>query len=345
LDLAEVSATGGNVATRLRPWLIGGVVSAAALAVALWGVRPDRFFEHLRQGQYAYLLPCAVLLILGLAFRARSWHVLLEGMVPFGRAFSSLNEGYLLNTVLPLRLGELARAYAVSRGGSLSAGRALATVVLERLIDVVVSLAGLALALPFVAAPGWARDIAWGAGAFLALLVLGLGIALSQRRNLAGLLGRLPGGGPWKDLRVQADDFVAGLELIRRPSRLGLAALWSAGAWATAWIQLALFMAMFGLQGSLVVSLFVAGVVAFGAAVPSSPGALGVYEASAVLGLLVFGFDREAALSVAILWHGLNLGLTALLGAWALARDGQSVAGLAAKAQEWMRPRPDPRAA
>ncbi len=343
--MPPVSPAGGSFATRLRPWLIGGIVSAVALAIAVWGIQPERFLEQLQGGRYGYLAPTALLLILGLLFRARSWHVLLDGAVPFGKAFASLNEGYLLNTILPLRLGELGRAYAVSRGSPLTAGRALATVVLERLIDVVVSLAGLALALPFIASPGWARDLAWGAGLFSAVLVLALGAALSQRKNLAGLLARLPGAGPWKDLRAQADDFIAGLEIMRRPPRLGLAALWSAAAWATAWVQLALLMAMFGLHGSLIVSLFVAGVVAFGAALPSSPGALGVHEASAVLGMLVFGYHREAALSVAIVWHGLNLGLTALFGAWALARDGESVTELAAKAQAWIRPRADTRLA
>ncbi len=77
--------------------------------------------------------------------------------------------------------------------------------------------------------------------------------------------------------------------------------------------------------------------MALGAAIPSSPGALGVYELATVAGLLVFGYPRELAVSVAIVSHGLQLGIIALLGGWALAKEGQTLLGLADQAQSLLR--------
>jgi uncharacterized membrane protein YbhN (UPF0104 family) len=86
-----------------------------------------------------------------------------------------------------------------------------------------------------------------------------------------------------------------------------------------------------------VVPFFASGVIAFGAALPSSPGAIGVYELSAVAALMVFGYSREVAVSVAILAHGLVLALPGILGALALAREGQTLRSLASRAQSLFR--------
>jgi uncharacterized protein (TIRG00374 family) len=326
---------------RTRSWIVGWVVgiliSLAALVVAFWGVQPGRFLSEITQANYIYLIPSALLLLLGLLARARSWQVLLGDQVNFGRAFSALNEGYLLNNVLPLRLGELGRAYMVSQEQPIGPAKALATVVMERIIDVVVSLAGLLLALPFVVAPQWARDVAWAAGSVLVAGVFLLAMLLIYRGLLLRIVRRLPGRGFWR-IGKGMEKFLGGLEeLVGQPKRILLAAFWSIVAWLTTWVELWLLLAAFGARASPIVPLFTSGVTAFGAALPSFPGALGVYELSTVAGLLVFSYSRDLAVGAAVVAHGLVLALTSLLGAWALTRDGQTIVDLAGKAQALFR--------
>jgi uncharacterized membrane protein YbhN (UPF0104 family) len=112
---------------------------------------------------------------------------------------------------------------------------------------------------------------------------------------------------------------------------------WSLLAWVTAWISLALVMRMFGLPSSPVILIFVTGVTAFGAALPSSPGAVGVYELSTVAALLVFGVPQAVAVSLAVLAHALSLVTTGGLGAIGLAREGRTILGLAEQAQKFFR--------
>ncbi len=132
-------------------------------------------------------------------------------------------------------------------------------------------------------------------------------------------------------------DFTLGFDLVKQPKILLASMFWSFLAWLCVWLQIWVILHVFGIGGSLVVPLFVAGVTAFGAALPSSPGALGVYELSMVAGLLVFGHPQEIAVGVAILTHALQLGITGLIGAVALAREGETLIGLAGHAQSLLR--------
>jgi uncharacterized membrane protein YbhN (UPF0104 family) len=207
---------------------------------------------------------------------------------------------------------------------------------IERVIDTIVSLVGLVFALPFVISPSWTINLVWGVAAILFLIILSGVFLLSQRSRLVSLLGKLPGRGLW-GLDEAADEFIGTLESLMDLQTLLLAGLWSMIAWATTWMQLWLLLQMFNIQGSIIVSLFVSGVIAFGAAVPSSPGAVGVFELSAIAGLLVFGYPRESALSFAIVTHLLQLTMTGLFGAWALSREGQTIRSLASRTQNFIR--------
>jgi uncharacterized protein (TIRG00374 family) len=319
-----------------RNWLVGVIISALALVIAFWGVKPERFFEALSDANYILLLPAALVILLGLFARARSWQILLRDRIGLQRTFFALTEGYLLNTVLPLRLGELARAYIVSQTMEAGASFILATVLVERIIDSFVSLVGLLFALPFVIIPDWTQNLVIGVVLILLIIVLFVVFLLSQRKKFIPLLKKLPGGGFW-GLDEAADQFIESLNILMDMGILLRATFWSLMAWGTTWFQLWILLNIFSIHGSLIVSLFVSGVIAFGAAIPSSPGAIGVFELSAVAGLLVFGTSREAALSFAIVTHILQLIMTGAFGGWALAREGRTILDLAAKTQNFFR--------
>jgi hypothetical protein len=303
------------------------LISGAALIVVFWGINPARFLNAMGDANYLLVLPVVGLMIVGLFSRARSWNILLKGSISWYRSFEALNEGYLLNNVLPLRLGELARAYLVTKGGGISMGAATATVVLERLIDAAVSLLGLLLALPFVVRVDWVVNSAVLVG--FGILVGMLGVLLISRSpgTTARLIARLPLPG----LKHLAGDFMSGLEGLLQIRILVRATLWSLIAWVTTWAQIFIIMSMFGIQESFYAIPFISGIVAFGAAIPSSPGAIGVFELSTVAGMTALGHAREDGLGIAIIWHGIQVVMTSAIGAMALAKEGDTLADLAQK--------------
>src|SRR5262245_56907682 len=95
-------------------------------------------------------------MFLNLAIRALRWQYLLEplGAASFSNAFRATAVGFAASAVLPARAGEVIRPYFLARQEDMSATGAFATVILERLLDLVTVLILLAV---FVVAFG--RDI------------------------------------------------------------------------------------------------------------------------------------------------------------------------------------------
>lgn len=323
---------------RIRRWLIGFLISALALVILFWGVKPERMLDLLSGAKYVYLIPIEAILFAGLISRTNSWKILLGSGLSLGNVFAVVNVGYLLNTVMPFRLGELGRAHIISRKAELGMAKVLGTIMIERLLDTLISFSALLISLPMIIIPDWAENLTWvvGIGIFT---ILAISFFLVTRKEMVlTLVERLSRFGLGR-LSVITEDFIAGLETLIQPSRILRAGFWSLLAWVCVWIQMWLLLTVLGAPTNLAVLLFVPSIVAFGSALPPSPGALGVFEIAAVAGLLVFGYERETALSVAILWHGLQLLTTAILGGWGLSREGQSLLDIAEKAQSLLRNR------
>ena len=79
---------------------------------------------------------------------------------------------------------------------------------------------------------------------------------------------------------------------------------------------------------SLLWVLFALGVGALGIAAPSSPGAIGVFEAALVGALVVFGVDASSATAFALSVHFTSYIITSLIGGYGLYKDGESLSSL-----------------
>ena len=323
----------GSPSRRQRDWswLLGIGVSLAALLIAVWGIDFEAFVEVLSRASYLFLIPAYLLQIAGIASRAKGWKSLLGPEVPYRRAFAAINEGYLLNNILPFRLGELARAFLVGHSG-IGASRALGSIVVERMIDVSIAVLSIALTIPLFAPPAWATQVALGVGLGLVLLIAALLMATRTRPVWVRWMTRLPAPlGP--RLSAIAGRFLLGLDDARKRGRFPLALGWLLVGWVIAWVQLAVYLRMFGETGGLGAVTFSMGVIALGGAVPSSPGAVGVYELAGVAALTFLGYPREVSLGVVIAGHLIQYSLVLVLGGVFLAREGRSVGDLARAAR------------
>lgn len=313
-----------------RALWIGIACSGLFLFLAVRKVDWAQTGHALREADWR-LLALGVLALVGTfaLFAVRST-VLLRHAIPLRvrDAFSYILIGYLANTVLPLRLGDVARAVLVGREQRASRTLVLSSVVLERVLDIMTLLVvALALAgtvdMPSLVQAGLVAAAAAG----LVAMALLLAIARSGDAVLARLL-RVPLAAHWLPsgrLRIMGARFADGLQALRSPRQFALAAALSGLAWLVCGAATAVFVAAFHLGAPWYAGLFVLVVINLGAAIPSSPGFVGVYHFLAVLALSVWVPDKSAALAYAIGTHGLNLLLNVLLGLAALAREGISV--------------------
>ena len=243
--------------------------------------------------------------------------------VPAARFGEMVVSGVAVNNVLPGRVGDLLRARWLQVAGRISAGRALASVFVDRSFDVLALVAFLAISLPFVAGAEWLRRIALGGLILLAVLALVLVAARAYTQHRAR--GRR---GHRSLARRIARDTLEGLaEPLGLVRALVLAAI-SLATWATWGLAAWLVASAVGIELSPVEAIFVTAVINLGVAIPSSPGFIGTYQWLGVSALALFEVGTEQALAFAILMHAVWYAPTTLVGGILLLRRALGRIGL-----------------
>jgi hypothetical protein len=302
------------------------------LVLAILGIDLRRVVGTLAQAEYVYLIPAIAAELACLVCRAVRWRLLLGPQVGLARSFWVTNVGYLVSNVLPFRLGDPARAVVVGRSRNISTAATLSTVVVERVLDmlmVVLLLAGIAPSISGVGSAVGAGLVAGGA-ALTALVILVL-LAFRPdwgRKAVRRVLGWVPrlDSDRWAGL---FDGLFEGLAPLRS-GRRGLGLLtWSVATWVFVVAYYWALMRAFLLRPPALAAPFLVCVVGLGMAVPSLPGAVGVFHAVARYGLTVpFGVSADQAVTVAFGIHAFQYVTMCLLGLVGLARESISLGWL-----------------
>jgi hypothetical protein len=323
-----------------RFW-IGMAISLIGLILALKNVHFAEVGRALGQADYLFLIPALAAVLVGLGIRAVRWRLLFypQRDLPLARLFSVMNIGYLLNNVLPVRLGDLSRAYLIGETGSVSVARALSTVVVERVLDVMVVVGFLTLLVPCITLPPWAARSGLVAGAlFVALALLLIAISYQKERGLR-LMGRLLDRVPRLDGQkwlASVGSLMDGFAVLRAQGALPGLILWSLLAWTCSAFINYFVMLAFNPHLPFTAAVFVLCVTAMGMTVPSSPGYVGVFDYLTVLALSLFNVGKELALSYALVLHALlyvSMSVMGLIGLWREDTSVRSIGSSVAKAE------------
>lgn len=273
-------------------------------------------------------LPLVLIPFMGtLLARSKAWRTLLEEEVTLSDSFFALNQGYLLNNILPFRLGELGRALLLGERSGLSFWRVLSTIVVERVFDVGFAALLIVISLPFVIDVDWAQS-----ASSIALLLVAVGFAILfalarypafLTNMIERLTSRWPGLQKWTMAKMAS--FLTGLGSLRDTRRFLRVTFWLALAWLfnLAWYFI-LLRAFFPVSEWLWAVMAV-GAGSLGVAIPSSPAYIGVLEGAVVAALSLFGVDPALALAYALVAHALYFVVTGVLGAWGFSQQGRSL--------------------
>jgi hypothetical protein len=127
--------------------LVGLAVTVFFLWISFGDVKWRDLWKGLREVRYIWAVPFMAVTLLSMFFRTIRWKYLLEPVVkvPARKLFDPIMVCFTLNSILPGRAGEFARAYLVSKDYKAPFSATLATVIVERIVD------GLSLLAFFVA--------------------------------------------------------------------------------------------------------------------------------------------------------------------------------------------------
>jgi uncharacterized protein (TIRG00374 family) len=316
-----------------RSLLVGGAISAVCLVLLLRTVDLGRTRDAFAQADPAWLACALALIVASLLMRCWRWQLLFlpNDRVSLRGTLGATLIGYMFNTVLPGRVGELARAALIGQTDRVSTARAVGTILIEKILDVLallILLGGLLSVMPLppeVSAAGKSAALAFGVlalGLVLASVYRGPLVRWAERRlDPLPLLQRLR---PSRIIHLVLD----ATDGLRRPE-LALAQLITTTAlWGLALLTVMAVMRAFHLDVPPAAAALVLVTTNLGMTVPSAPGYVGVYHYIAVVTLRFFGVDDAVSLSFAVALHALGFGTFTLAGALVL------MAGLARQRYE-----------
>lgn len=314
---------------------VGVVLAALLLAWVLRGVDWSELARTLRSARPGPLIAVVLVTVAAYWVRAWRWGSLLAPLaqVRIGDLFSATMVGFASSLVVP-RSGELLRPWLIARRHPIGTAAGFATIVIERLIDLICVLALFALYLWVLPHPKilddnplTARHTAFGevaALAAIALLAFLLALHVNAERVL-GLAERLLARAPrWLavPLGKALHGFSGGLAVLRAPlPHLGLIGLQSAALWLLTAVSLHLVQIAFGIDLAFQSSFLLIAFLVVGEAIPT-PGLVGGFHAFYVLALTqVYGIAPTTAAAASITAHALTNLPVLLLGAAYLGRE------------------------
>ena len=292
--------------------LIGLALSVVFCYLAFRGINLDDLSAAFRSARYGYLLPTLLLVLISHYLRCFRWGVILASIIryPQKRLFAIGSIGFMGVNLLPARLGEFVRPYLVKQHDQIRMSTTMATVVVERLFDLLALLLLMFVVLLNVPLPPMIFTTGMTTLVVTFCLLLGLIVLAFQRelslRIIDWVFGWLPERLAHTGKRL-ARSFIDGLQVLPDIRRLLYVAGLSLLIWATISMTWYCLFFAFDLPLGLSNAFALAVIVALGVMLPAAPGFVGTYHYACVLGLTFFGIDKAPALSYSIAAHFLQL--------------------------------------
>ncbi len=281
---------------------LGLALTAVFLVIALHGIQFGKLALALREINLACLGLSIALFAFNVFFRALMWRVTTRafGRVDLSTLFGGVVVGYMANNLLPLRAGELVRAYYLTARSGIGGTVSFSTICIERMADIfslaLLLLAGIAWGIPGIS-PQNARKVLVVLVLLAVACILFIYWVMRLRRNgsrFTGLADRL---------FKLFDSFVEPFKRLRDYRLIALIFVLSLAAWFSNYLSMAALvsgaMAHY-FTPALLLLLF----INIGVLIPSSPGAFGIMQIAFWMALAPFGVARENALALSFAYQG-----------------------------------------
>ena len=265
---------------------VGVLVSALLLFVLFRSVDGEALIAGFLEADPRLLLPGLAFYFAGVWLRAMRWRCLLSPVhpVPAVTLFRALIIGFTVNNLMPVRLGEVARALLLARSHGVRVSASLGTILVERFCDGLTLCGLLALGLllePAAQRAEWLVPVARLAGLAFVTATLATWLLVTRPHRwypvVRAPLRLLP-----SPLQARALDalqgFVNGLASLRQPRVVLQVALLSVLAWLCEIAMYFVIMQGFRISAGPMAGVIGAAAANLGTMIPSSPGYLGTFD-------------------------------------------------------------------
>lgn len=314
----------------IKRWLPGVLISFALIAVILHFVDFSALLNAIRSANYFILAAVMPLSILGMSVRAKVCQTLLCDRPAYREVLYSVGEGYLLNNLLPFRLGEPGRAFLLSQKSGIPFSVIIPTMVIERIVDLAFSATILLAALPSLLLVAGAEGLEW-VGYIVGLAVaFGLLMMCVLVRNMQWILDQFnKRSARWPSIQRIGGSFfeslLAGLGVFTDGWLFIRFMFWMTIDWAIAVVAYSLIILAFFPNAQLSWGLCSLSAATFGGAIPSLPGGVGTVEGAIVGALTPFTHDQSTSFAVALAFRFYGYFNSGVIGGVGFLCEGQTL--------------------
>ncbi len=282
------------------------------------------------------LILAFLLNLIQLYVRGHRWSVLIQpnGKLKTSDGVSIHLIGYLANAVLPLKAGEVIRVILVANRLQISSSTALATVVLERMVDLLSLLFIIGFIYFVFPIPQPFTKVALIIGivsivAFAILFYLATfkkPISEKTEKELdKNILGR--------KLKIFLARFIDGFMVLRSTHHLGIILFETIILYVLYMLQMYFLLYSFNftttypliMASPIVASIVLLVIDSIAIAIPSAPSAVGTFHAISILGLSLFDIPTDPAAGFAIVQHALIVIFSITFGLAAMWHSGMKI--------------------
>ena len=293
--------------------VVGVIISVVCLYFAFRGIDIKESIEIVKNINIKYFVISLILSVLIIALRGLRWECFIPLKKPIKKrtVVMATYIGYMANNILPAKLGEVARAYILGVKEDVSKSALIASVVTERLFDVITG--GVILCLSAIFIPNLPQNVTYAAIALFVLSIVGFGVLifLVWKREFAHkvfykVFGILPKSIGDK-LILFSCNFIDGIGFKNDPKHIFLIFFYTILYLIGQILTISTLMIAFDIKASPMIALFMFAVGGFGFAVPSAPSGIGPFEWALVFGLSLIGVDKTIAFPYALVYHMMGI--------------------------------------
>ena len=317
---------------------LGILLAVLLLWLATRGVNSAELLSAMTHAKPVPLVLVVLLTVLMYVIRAMRWRLLFPALqkAPSLDLFGITNIGFMAGLFIP-RAGEVLRPYLASRRYGVGVSAGLASILLERLIDLITVLSLLALYMFVLPRPAAERSDALmttlraGAGLAFAVAIAGMAFLAAlrveggpARRLLDWSLGLLPVK-IGIQIRGLVSSLISGLDVFgSSPAQWARLIAESFALWVLIGGIIHLNSIAFGFEIPFHTSFLIIAFLTVGVAIPT-PGMVGGFHASYTLALTaIYGMDQGQAVAAGAMLHALQNLPVLVLGIAFLGREGLS---------------------
>lgn len=304
--------------------ILGFAISMLLIYLSVRNVDFKHSFELIKNANIYWIIISMIFFVFSYVVRTVRWYFLLTPLKKIGvlRSFYFLIFGFFMNNILPLRLGEFVRAKVAGEKFQISRSSVFATVVIERLMDVIIFIICFFLIAIFVEIPQWLKNTFLLCTLIFGFITIFLFFLSKGKDKFLKLISKIKLPEKILDMVLSLfSKFTTGLSFFNNGKLAFKVFIFSFLVWFIEAFSYMYFFKAFGVDISIMQAIFVIVVIGVGVILPTAPGFIGAIEFMGVVALGVFGIEESVAFACIASLHFADMVVLYILGFVGIAKE------------------------